>query len=248
MDKYHLCERLSAQELLGWGIQTFGGKLAIATSFQAAGMVILDMSARISNSLRVLTLDTGRLPGATFQMMESVRQRYGIQVETVLPDPGEVEAMVKQHGVNLFYRDPGLRKLCCEIRKVRPLARKRKEFDAWVTGLRRSQNGSRADLRKVEEKDGLVKISPLADWTTEEVDEYIRLHNVPRHPLYDQGYKSIGCAPCTRAVEAGEDERAGRWWWEQDAVKECGIHFSPDGEVRRGLDVSLEEVLKGANA
>lgn len=248
MDKYRLYERLSAQELLGWGIQTFGGKLAIATSFQAAGMVILDMSAQISNSLRVLTLDTGRLPGATFQMMETVRQRYGIQVETVLPDPAEVEAMVKQHGANLFYREPGLRKLCCEIRKVRPLERKLKEFDAWVTGLRRSQNGSRAGLRKVEEKDGLVKISPLADWTTEEVDEYLRLHNVPRHPLYDQGYKSIGCAPCTRAVEAGEDERAGRWWWEQDAVKECGIHFSPDGEVRRGVDVSLEQVLKGANA
>jgi phosphoadenylyl-sulfate reductase (thioredoxin) len=140
--------------------------------------------------------------------------------------------MVAKHGPNLFYQSPELRERCCEIRKVRPLQRKLREFRAWATGLRREQAETRAGVRKVEEVDGRLRISPLADWSAEQVEEYIRLKSVPVHPLYQRGYASIGCAPCTRAVAPGEGERAGRWWWEDRTVKECGIHFSAGAVVR----------------
>ena len=241
-------EQADAKDILSWAITRFGRSLAIATAFQAEGLVILDMASRISPEVRVFTLDTGRLPEETHQMIETVRERYGIVVETVSPDAAEVEAMVAVHGPNLFYREKPLRNLCCEIRKVRPLERKLGELDAWVTGLRRSQNDSRADVRKVETAGGKVKLSPLADWSAEQVQTYIREHDVPMHPLYKAGYRSIGCAPCTRAVEPGEDDRAGRWWWEQDAAKECGIHFTPEGKAERKLDVLLSEILEARRA
>jgi phosphoadenosine phosphosulfate reductase len=237
-------EQAGAPQLLEWALAEFGGSLAIATAFQAPGMVILDMASRLAPQVRVITLDTGRLPESTYQMIETVRERYGIVVETVAPDAAEVEAMVRLHGPNLFYRDVALRNLCCEIRKVRPLERKLRECKAWVTGLQRGQNDSRADVRKVELTDGKLKLSPLADWTAAEVNEYIERHTVPMHPLYAAGYRSIGCEPCTRAIQAGEDERAGRWWWERDAAKECGIHFSAEGKAERKLDVLLSEVLE----
>jgi len=237
-------EQVSAPELLEWAIFEFGGSLGIATAFQAEGMVILDMAARIEPHPRVFTLDTGRLPEETYRMIETVRERYGIAVETVAPDRSEVEAMVQLHGPNLFYRDLVLRNLCCEIRKVRPLERKLRQFQAWVVGLRRGQNDSRAEVRKVERVQGKLKLCPLADWTSEQVHDYIQMHDVPVHPLYAAGYRSIGCAPCTRAVRSGEDQRSGRWWWEQDAAKECGIHFSPEGKAERRLDVLLSEVLE----
>ena len=211
-------------------------------------MVIVDIVARLNKKARVLTLDTGRLPAATYQMIETVRERYGLSVEVVFPDSAEVESMVSLHGPNLFYRETAMRMLCCHIRKVRPLERKLKELEAWAVGLRRSQNESRADVRKVDWDASPVKISPLADWTREQVDQYIRDHDVPRHPLYAAGYTSIGCDPCTRAAEAGEGERAGRWWWEQDADKECGIHVTPDGRVQRTVDVLLEQILETQRA
>ena len=241
-------EQTDATEILGWAIAKFGKSLAIVTALQAEGMVILDMAWRISPDVRVFTLDTGRLPGETYQMIEMVRNRYGVVVETAMPEAAEVEAMVALHGPNLFYREAPLRNLCCEIRKVRPLERKLKELDAWVTGLRRGQNNSRADVRKIESIGGKFKLSPLADWSAEQVESYIRKHDVPRHPLYQAGYRSIGCAPCTRAVQPGEDDRAGRWWWEQDAAKECGIHFTPEGKAGRKLDVLLSEVLEARRA
>jgi phosphoadenosine phosphosulfate reductase len=241
-------EQASAPALLEWALGEFGSSLAIATAFQAEGMVILDMAARISPAVRVFTLDTGRLPEETYRMIETVRERYGVTVETVAPDTSEVEAMVGLHGPNLFYREVPLRNLCCEVRKVRPLERKLRELKAWVAGLRRGQNESRADVRKIEEIEGKLKLSPLADWTAADVSEYIREHDVPVHPLYAAGYRSIGCAPCTRAVAAGEDERAGRWWWELDASKECGIHFSAEGKAERKLDVLLSEVLEARRA
>ena len=145
-----------------------------------------------------------------------------------------MERMVSEKGPNLFYRSVEERKLCCEIRKVRPLERKLGELAAWATGLRRSQGASRAGVPKLEETGGRVKLNPLADWTAEQVERYSRENSVPQHPLYAAGYTSIGCGPCTRPVEAGEDERAGRWWWEHGAHKECGIHFAPDGSARRG--------------
>ena len=226
-------EKVSAVELLAWAIASFGQRFGIATSFQKEGMVLIDMAVRIDSRVRVFTLDTGRLPQETFQMIETVRQRYGIAVEVVGPDAAEVSRMVTGHGPNLFHQSEELRRLCCEVRKTRPLELKLAEFRAWATGLRRGQSADRFGIGKVQETGGKIKLNPLADWTDIEMEEYSRRHLVPVHPLYAVGYASIGCAPCSRAIEAGEDRRAGRWWWESAGQKECGIHFLPDGSVRR---------------
>ena len=227
-------ESLSAGEVLSWATSTYGRRFAIATSFQKEGMVIVDLAARTAGNLpRVFTLDTGRLPQETHRMIDIVRERYGISVEAVSPDPVEVSNMVAAHGADLFYQSPELRETCCDIRKVRPLQRKLTELDAWATGLRRGQSATRASVRKVEDLDGKIRICPLADWSADQVEQYIREFDVPVHPLYARGYTSIGCDPCTRAILPGEDERAGRWWWEGRATKECGIHFTADGTVRR---------------
>jgi phosphoadenosine phosphosulfate reductase len=241
-------ELATAEEILSRAIEAYGDSFAISTSFQSEGMVIVDMVARMAKNPRVFTLDTGRLPAETYSMIETVRERYGIAVEVVCPDAAEIESMVGMHGPNLFLRQIPMRMLCCNIRKVRPLDRKLKELRAWAVGLRRAQNDTRADVRKVDVEAAPVKISPLADWTAGQVEEYISRHDVPRHPLYARGYTSIGCDPCTRAVEAGEGERAGRWWWEQEADKECGIHFTADGRVQRTVDVLLEQVLGNRRA
>ena len=211
-------------------------------------MVIVDMAARINPQVRVISLDTGRLPEETYAMMETVRERYGIRVEAISPRNEELEQMTRLHGPNLFYRDGALRKLCCEIRKVRPMDTLLHQLKAWAVGLRRSQSEERAEVMEKELVEGRYKISPLAAWTVEQVEEYTQANAVPVHPLYARGFRSIGCAPCTRAVSDGEDERAGRWWWELDAAKECGLHVAPDGRMRRALDVMLEEVLTGRNA
>lgn len=200
-------------------------------------MVIVDLACRIAGSAcRVFTLDTGRLPEETYQMMETVRERYGIAIETVAPLPEDLQPMVASHGPNLFYESPELRGLCCEVRKVRPLERKLRELKAWAAGLRREQSDTRAAIRKAEEIEGRVRVCPLADWSSAQVERYIHENRVPVHPLYARGYASIGCGPCTRAIQPGEDERAGRWWWEQQGRKECGIHFAANGMVERGRD------------
>jgi len=222
-----------AIEILNWAITTHGKEFAIATSFQKEGMVILDMASRIAPDVRAFTLETGRLPEETLRMIDIVRERYGIVVEAVRPDPAEVEQMIAERGRDLFYESVENRRLCCEVRKVRPLERKLRELRAWATGLRRDQSETRAEIKPVEEIDGRLRISPLADWTAAQVDHYIQANNVPLHPLYSQGYTSIGCAPCTRAILPGEDERAGRWWWEDTTRKECGIHFTVDGTAKR---------------
>lgn len=226
-------ESATASETLAWAIGTFGESFAIATSFQKEGMVIVDLAVRISPEVRVFTLDTGRLPEETYRMMETVKERYGISVEVVMPKNEEVERMVNAHGPNLFYNSLEFRQMCCDVRKVRPLARKLEGLSAWATGLRREQAETRMALRRVEHVDGRIKINPLVDWSNDEVEEYTSSHKLPIHPLYARGYTSIGCAPCTRAIAADEDSRAGRWWWEQDASKECGIHITADGSVRR---------------
>src|SRR5262245_24216495 len=228
-------ESASAGEILAWAIGTYGDTFAIATSFQKEGMVIVDLASRISSAVRVFTIDTGRLPDETYQMMEQVRSRYGIQVEIVFPERAEVEQLVSLHGPNLFYASVQSRERCCEARKVRPLERKLATLKAWASGLRREQSATRSHVPKVEKQGERMKLNPLADWTAAQVEEYIHRNKVPVHPLYERGYTSIGCAPCTRAIPPGEDERAGRWWWEQDTKKECGIHFGPDGVVRRGM-------------
>ncbi|RMF85433.1 MAG: phosphoadenylyl-sulfate reductase [Nitrospinota bacterium] len=216
------------EEIVRWGLETFGDRVAIVSSLQIDSMAILDMAYRIDPTVRVITVDTGRLPEATLAFLDEVRAHYPkARWQILLPDHREVEEMVKRHGANLFYRSVSMRFLCCHIRKVRPLVGALRELDAWFTGLRRDQWASRAAIKKVEldhDHGGIVKLNPLADWTEEEVWDYLAGHGVPIHPLYEQGYTSIGCAPCSRPVKPGEDKRAGRWWWEKDAPKECGMN------------------------
>ena len=238
----------SAEEILRWALDEFGDRVAISTSFQATGMVILDMAACMTGGqVRVFSLDTGRIHQETYDLVEEVRRRYGIEVEMLVPDSAELTRMLTLHGPNLFRESVAKRRLCCEIRKVRPLDKKLAALEAWITGLRKSQSRAREAVEPVEldeEHGGMVKIAPLANWTEQQVWDYIRRNDVPYHKLYDQGYPSIGCAPCTRPTKAGESERAGRWWWEDgDADKECGIHVTASGRMRRGFDVLLEEVL-----
>ena len=232
------------EALLSWALERFGSRIALCTSFQAEGMVLLDMAWRIQPKMRVFTIDTGRLHQETYDLIDAVRERYGIAIEAYTPNADELESMTRAHGVNLFYRAVPLRLLCCQVRKVRPLQRVLDGLDAWITGLRRETWASRADIRKVElhhDHGGIAKLSPLADWTHEEVWDYLREHGVPHHALYDQGYSSIGCAPCTRRTAPGDDPRAGRWWWETNAPKECGMHCTIEtGGFEHELEVLLD--------
>jgi thioredoxin-dependent adenylylsulfate APS reductase len=222
-------EHADASELLGWALDTFHPRLAISAAGGVDGMAIIDMAWRIDPRVRVFTLDTGRLPAETYQLFEDVRERYGIDVEFEQPDRAAVSELVTKEGPNLMYRSVDLRLACCELRKVQPLKRKLATLDAWVSGLRREQWRTRKNIAKVEldrDHGGIVKINPLADWAVDDVWDYVRTNEVPYHELFDHGYASIGCAPCTRPVSAGESERAGRWWWEEETDKECGIHCS----------------------
>ncbi|MDQ4096199.1 MAG: phosphoadenylyl-sulfate reductase, partial [Actinomycetota bacterium] len=193
------------EDVIAWALETFGDRVALVTSFQADGMAILNMAYELEPEIRVVSVDTGRLPQETHDFTEEVRERYPLaRIDVLLPDHREVEAMVRRHGLNLFRNSVPQRLLCCQIRKVRPLLRALEGLDAWFTGLRRDQWASRAAIRKVEldhDHDGIVKINPLADWTKEEVWEYLEDHKVPVHPLYAQGYTSLGCVPCTRPIE-----------------------------------------------
>jgi thioredoxin-dependent adenylylsulfate APS reductase len=239
-------ERRPAGELLAWAARTFGRRFAVVTSFQAEGMVVLDLARRVDPDVRVLTLDTGRLPEETYEVIEAVRTGLGLDVEVVTPDPDEVAAMVARNGPNLFRQDPALRRLCCHVRKVAPLARALTGLDAWATGVRRDGGPARAGTPKVEldeDHGGIVKLNPLADWTREQVWAYVRANHLPVNPLYERGYTSIGCAPCTRPTRPGEDERAGRWWWEADPARECGLHqSSPSERFARALQRLEEDV------
>lgn len=229
----------SPQEVLTWALERFGSRLALCTSFQADGMAILDMAWRINPKVRVFTIDTGRLPQETYALLDQVREQYNIDIETYFPDATQIESVVRRHGINLFYRSVESRLLCCQTRKVLPLNRVLATLDAWVTGLRRDQSSTRAEIHAIEldnDHGGLVKVNPLANWDEQQVWNYIRAHDVPYHPFYDQGYTSIGCAPCTRPTTAGEDARAGRWWWETNTPKECGMHCTIEsGRFEREL-------------
>jgi len=235
-------------DVIEWAYETFGNRVGIVTALQVDGMVTLDMAYDIApDDVRVITVDTGRLPQETYDFIDQVRERYPrASVEVLLPDNEEVEAMVARSGVNLFRQSVPLRFVCCHVRKVRPLTRALSNLDAWFTGLRRDQWASRAAIRKVEldhDHGGLVKLNPLADWTKEEVWQYLEDYDVPTHPLYAKGYTSIGCAPCSRPIEEGEDNRAGRWWWEEDAPKECGIHCPIDtGNFEHEAEMILAEI------
>ncbi len=229
-------EGADPESILAWALEKWGRRVALLTSLQAEGLVLLDMAWRIDPAVRVMTLDTGRLPQETYEVIDQVRRRYGIEVEIFFPDAGDVEALVRRNGPNLFFHSAGSRLECCRVRKVEPLKRALSGLDAWVTGLRRSQSRSRAAIREVEtdpEHGGIVKLNPLAGWSQQQVDAYVASHDVPRHPLYDQGYTSIGCAPCTRPIRLGEGSRSGRWWWEAGEHKECGLHGLYDVDERQ---------------
>lgn len=221
----------SAQDALRWAFGNLHPRLAKASSFGAEDSVLVDMMTKINPQARFFTLDTGRLNPETYDIMDKLERAYGIKFEVQFPDAAEVEEMVMQRGINLFYRSVEDRRLCCGIRKVRPLRRILETLDGWITGIRRDQTSVRRDASYVEidrKYGGIVKVNPLLEWTWDDVQGYIRENGVPYHPLLDRGFPSIGCAPCTRAVRPGEDLRAGRWWWESKEHKECGLHMDHD--------------------
>lgn len=222
-------EQAGPKKVLEWGLETFADKIAICSAFGPEGMVLLHMLSEIGRPFRVFTLDTGRLHQETHELMQRCEELYDLKIDVYTPDSDDVREMVRQHGINLFYQNPQLRELCCEMRKVRPMRRALKGLSAWITGLRRIQTVSRSAVAKLEidpVHDGILKLNPLAAWSEQEVWDYIIGLKLPYNTLHDHGYRSIGCAPCTRAINPGEALRAGRWWWEQDGRKECGIHVS----------------------
>jgi phosphoadenosine phosphosulfate reductase len=216
-------------KILEWGLNHFAPRIALSASFGAPeGMAILHMLHSIDPArTRVFTIDTGRLPQETYLLMDRVRERYKIEIEVYFPRAEPVETMVRKHGLNLFYDSVEKRRLCCAVRKVEPLGRALEGLDAWIAGLRPEQSVTRQDVRGVEidtVHGGRVKLNPLIGWTGADVARYVERHRIPVNGLHAKGYPSVGCAPCTRAVAAGEDERAGRWWWERAESRECGIH------------------------
>ncbi|MSQ10695.1 MAG: phosphoadenylyl-sulfate reductase [Dehalococcoidia bacterium] len=222
----------SPQELLAWAVAQkiqFG----LASSFGAEDVVLADMLARVKPNGTVLMLDTLRLHTETYGVVDATRARYPqLDLRVYYPDMAALDSFVSTQGYNAFYQSMDNRKACCGVRKVEPLARALAGLDAWVTGMRRDQGTTRTDIAHFEIDDvhgGMLKLNPLAAWSSDQVWEYIRANDVPYNPLHDVGFPSIGCAPCTRAVAPGEDPRAGRWWWELDPdAKECGIHIGYD--------------------
>ncbi len=224
-----------AERLIEWGLDRFAPRIALSASFGSPeGLVILDLMHRIDpGRTRVFSIDTGRLPQPTYDLIDRVRDRYDLQVEIYFPDPERVQGMVREKGLNLFYESVENRQLCCGIRKVEPLARALEGLDAWIAGLRPDQSVTRSDVRAVE-VDAIhgdrIKLNPLVSWTHDDVMKHVREHHVPITALHANGYPSVGCAPCSRAIEEGEDERAGRWWWENPETRECGIHTGYEGD------------------
>jgi phosphoadenosine phosphosulfate reductase len=208
--------------------ETYAGRIVQASSLGAEDQVITDLIARYHLPISVATLDTGKLHGETLALIGAVRERYAIAIERYRPVHEAVVTFVGRHGEDAMRQSVDLRKACCALRKVEPLGRMLAGRRAWVTGLRRQQSSERSDVAFVERDDAdRAKLNPLADWSWADVWHYIDVHDVPYNALHDQFYPSIGCAPCTRAVAVGEDIRAGRWWWEEQGAKECGLHVEP---------------------
>ncbi len=223
----------TTEDALRWASENLHPRVAKASSFGAEDAVIMDIMMKINPEFRFFTLDTGRLPQETYDIMEVVRSRYNTTIEVLFPDAGEVQEMVREKGPNLFYDSVENRKLCCSIRKVYPMNKMLATLDGWITGLRRDQTDMRRDTAMFQldhGHDGILKINPIIDWTWEQVQDYIRKNDLPCNALLTKGYASIGCAPCTRPIRLGEDLRAGRWWWEQNQHKECGLHITPSTE------------------
>ena len=215
------------EALLGYFLDRYGSRIALSSSLSIEDQVLTDMICRLKPDARIFTLDTGRLFPETYNLIDQTAMHYGIRLEVFFPDCTEVEKLVADCGINGFYESLEKRKRCCRIRKLDPLERALRGLDAWICGLRREQSVTRSEMRAIEwdEAHGLLKINPLIDWHEEQVWEYIRRNHVPYNKLHEQGFPSIGCQPCTRAVKPGEDIRARRWWWESPDHKECGLHL-----------------------
>ncbi len=223
----------SPEEALQYFLSEYKGRIALASSMGLEDQVLTHMVSEIDPDTKVFTLDTGRLFPETHELISKTKKTFNIDIKIYFPEAAKVEEMVNKKGNNLFYESIENRKLCCHIRKIESLKRAFKDLDIWICGLRSEQSITRINTKLLEwdEANGLLKLNPLADWNYKQVLEYIRIHNIPYNPLHDKGFLSIGCQPCTRAVEPGEDERSGRWWWEEPESKECGLHNRPGKET-----------------
>ena len=217
---------LTAQEILEYFLNAYKGKIALSSSFGAEDQVLTHMILTIDKTAKIFTLDTGRLPYETYSVMDNTNLKYGIKVDVYFPEAKEVEELYKTQGINGFYESIENRKRCCFVRKIQPLQRALKGLEVWITGLRASQSVTREQMQLVEydEANQVIKLNPLLAWSEQDVWNFIKENKVPYNKLHNQGYPSIGCAPCTRAVKEGEDIRSGRWWWENPEHKECGLH------------------------
>ena len=215
------------QAAIRWALGTFGRRAALSSSLSLEDQTVTQlMVAADKEDTRVFTLDTGRQFPETYELIDRTEMAYGIRIEVFFPDFQKVQEMVREHGINLFYDSIELRHLCCGIRKIEPLKRALDGVEVWITGLRRSQSVTRAHMQMVEydADDDVLKLNPLLLWSEQDVKDYVRANAIPYNKLHDQGFPSIGCQPCTRAVRPGEDVRAGRWWWEDPDKRECGLH------------------------
>jgi phosphoadenosine phosphosulfate reductase len=215
------------REILKAGIEAAGGPVSLACSFSLEDVAIIDIAHKAGLDLGVFALDTGRLNEETYEVADALVERYRLKIDWYFPRHGEVEKLERTEGLFSFRESLDKRHACCAIRKVEPLSRALKGLSGWVTGMRREQSVTRSDLKAIEldELNGsILKINPLIDWSEEQLLGYTEEQRLPKNRLYSQGYRSIGCAPCTRAVLPGEDARAGRWWWENPENKECGLH------------------------
>ena len=216
----------TAEELLSGFLAEYKGKIALSSSLGIEDQVLTHMVCNIDKTTKIFTLDTGRLFPETYDLIHRTNHKYGIKMSVYFPDAGQVEEMVNTKGINLFFESVENRKLCCNIRKIQPLKRAFEALEVWICGLRSEQSVTRQNMQKIEwdEANGIIKLNPLIEWTEEETKAFIKANGIPYNPLHDKGYPSIGCQPCTRAIFAGEDIRAGRWWWENPETKECGLH------------------------
>ena len=219
----------SPEEVLKYFIDKCDSKVEFASSMGAEDQVLTDMICKLNKNVNIFTLDTGRLFPETYNLIEKTSNHYGIKIKVFFPDHKKVEEMVQENGINHFYKSVENRERCCYLRKKEPLHRAFKGLEAWICGLRSDQSITRLNNKLVEwdEQHGLFKINPLIEWTEDMVWDYIKKNNVPYNELHDKGFPSIGCQPCTRAIQPGEDVRAGRWWWEQPEKRECGLHNRP---------------------
>ena len=229
-------DRKTAEEVLKFALEKFGNKAGLASSFGAEDVVLIDLISKIDKNALIFTLDTKRLHKETYEVAERIKKRYGVKIKAYFPDKKKVEELERTKGLFSFRESIENRKECCNIRKVEPLKRALAGLDAWITGLRKDQVVTRANIHKIEIDEAhnkIIKFNPLADWTEKQVWSYIKKNDVPYNKLHDKNFPSIGCEPCTRAIKPGEDFRAGRWWWEKPEKRECGLHISDEELLKK---------------